>query len=182
MQNRKYDWASRDQWARNVRLAYIDRFTPLDIRFRLEDAEKAAIRRELTEMRLELSRQIKQLRDSGAMEYHKGEGMRDHLNRIDRLPPGERQRHDDLLNAKYRIREVNRMLRDEAELWDALEFARDWFPPTLAAACERYRVAYDDACERYTAECEARPIDDEAWQKELEWRAKIEAGPFTHGG
>jgi hypothetical protein len=48
----------------------------------------------------------------------------------------------------------------------------------LAPIQSRYEAAYAVAVEARRREIEATPIDDEAWQAELRWRAQIE----THGG
>ncbi len=47
--------------------------------------------------------------------------------------------------------------------------------PVLAELQRRYRAAWDEALEAKEREYAARPIDDEAWEKELQRRANIEA-------
>jgi hypothetical protein len=48
-------------------------------------------------------------------------------------------------------------------------------PPPLDAIIDRYEAAVKAGDDRYVAEVEARPIDDAAWQKELERRRWLEA-------
>jgi hypothetical protein len=81
---------------------------------------------------------------------------------------------EDPWNYRDRRREINDVigqLRNCEVPWRVLDSIRT---PSLDVIVTRYRAAVQATHERFVAKCAARPIDDAAWQEELERRARID--------
>lgn len=99
------------------------------------------------------------------MQYHLGQSIP--MNEEDRELAGE----SECLQAnRSEINRVIKQLRDGSVSWNM----RDKLP-LLDTIVARYEAAVEAGDEKFIAECAARPIDDAAWQKELERRAELDA-------
>ena len=58
--------------------------------------------------------------------------------------------------------------------WRSNDIGSDGVPPSFAVLVERYHAAWDAAVEAYEIKIAATPVDDAAWQAELERRAEID--------
>jgi hypothetical protein len=84
--------------------------------------------------------------------------------------PGELHEQD-FRDRRRDINEVIRQMRNGEVPWRVLHSIRT---QPLDAILTRYEAAVQAGDEKYIADCAARPVDDAAWQQELDQCAEIE--------
>jgi hypothetical protein len=81
-------------------------------------------------------------------------------------------------DCRYRRHDIRRVLRETLDAglvpWRVNDIGLDDVPSSFALLVERYRAGWAAAEEAYAAEIAATPVDDAAWQAELERRAGID--------
>ena len=147
------DWPTREQWAERTRSAYWDGDSPHPYQAsrevsRYASAEEIAVAIiALKKLWADYSRQIKAADDPWDLRI-----QRSGINlAIKQLRNGSVPGYSGLI-----------------------PWARLRALPALETILARYEAAVKAGDEKYIAECAARPVDDAAWQNELERRAEID--------
>jgi hypothetical protein len=144
----RYEWPTREEWARDRRAPYIDRFDDVPVSNRASDYATAD----------EIEAEVARLR-----EHWK------RLGRVLRSAPTQEARWQ----AQDQRRRHNRaiaLLREDTV--PVLATDGGGLVPELTARYERARLA---AMDRRRHEIAGTPIDDAAWAAELERRAALDA-------
>jgi hypothetical protein len=181
-----YAWPTREQWAEQQRCTYwnwADTGCPFSDKFghRLSDyatpEEIAALILAVENIWRELGRRMKQAkRVAGPLCQQPGETRTACGRRWHALPDGE----DKDLAAEP---DYLRLTRQEVNLALA-ELRKDNFPPRhipypeavrilIAPFKNRYEIAFQAAEEEWAQQKAAVPIDDRAWQQELDRRERV---------
>ena len=188
MTTRSFDWPSRERWAYPSNTPYWDSDTgcPYADKYghRLSDYatphEVAVLTAELKNLYRELGRELRavNLRIKPSDRQQRGEGHAAWYRRFRQLPPEDQELFNEAANLKSDRQQINDLLKRIAD--DAIpDFTRGGSvigrPAELVAPfLERYDAAFKAAREQWEQECLQIPVDDAAWEKELEWRAGIE--------
>jgi hypothetical protein len=156
------NWPSREEWAKRRTTYYGDHDGNVVCSRRLADyatpGEAAAARQALLELWRSLGREMREAKAAAGSEA-------DRARRLD--------------DCRYRRHTIRRVLRETLDAglvpWRVNDIGSlDDVPSSFALLVERYRAGWDAAEEAYAAEIATTPVDDAAWQAELERRAGID--------
>ncbi|UGX95790.1 hypothetical protein G6321_00011880 [Bradyrhizobium barranii subsp. barranii] len=178
----KYDWPSREEWAERRRSAYWDSESPHPYRASGKLSHYASpeeITAAITGLKkpwADYGRQMKAAAaKAGPLARQAGERDTVWVSRFLSMGGEDRELAGESECIRADRREINRLikeLRDGSVSWGNM---RDKLP-LLDTIVVRYEAAVQAGDEKFIAECAARPVDDAAWQAELEWRARWDAG------
>jgi hypothetical protein len=148
-----YPWPSREQWAENRRTPYLYGYdhpyrASLDLSLYATAEEVAAAIADLRQIWCLYGRKMKAPPDGRDYQYYRSE-----------------------INARIKEMREGFVPKGDWSLGTGLKIA----PPALHFILERYLAAEWAGIKKWEAEVAARPIDDEAWEAELEWRRRIES-------
>jgi hypothetical protein len=179
----KYNWLSREEWAKHRRTDYYDE-TPILIGVRLADyASPTEIEAAIAELEARwkwCGREMKAAKEAaGLLVQQPGETQTAWVQRYLATMSKEEQdlasRPEDLRRERKRINHVLRQLRDGDDLdWQSRTLTQDTSLPMLNRILEHWGVLWQQAYDTRQQEIANTPIDDEAWEDELKRRAEIE--------
>jgi hypothetical protein len=173
---RKHEWPSRAEWAEHRRATYSDKFDDLPVSTRASryatpaeiDAAIDALRQEWKSLLPELKKANQ--RAGALLDGAKGERLRRFLD----APEQDQELIMAVECIQDRRRELNRALKllreDRFERWQGLDLH------AIAFLRVRYDEAYREAEQQREREILATPIDDAAWEEELQYRRDVESG------
>jgi hypothetical protein len=168
-----HQWRTREEWAEDQHAFYHDRFDDLPIEFTLTDEEVQWAVPALRELWKTQGRLLRELAIPPALRQQPGETIKAFFDRCDAMP----QADQDLLAAQAKIRWIrqdsNKAIKalKAREASDLVLIHSKAVNEILAPILARYQAAKEVATEKRKQEILARPIDDAAWARELEWRA-----------
>lgn len=186
---KEHQWRTREEWAKDRRAFYHDRFEELGLSPHLSayaspeeiEALIAALRAlwksEGARLRAlhvptELSRQSKESYGAFWIRLDETPGARDLLAAVDA--------HKDC--RKFINETIKLLSKGDLPKWRQVEFRyllEDAKVNAILGPIQaRYDAAKEAATEKRKQEILATPIDDQAWDKELKRRASIERGPL----
>jgi hypothetical protein len=150
----KYNWPTREEWARNERTLYADQTPSMDWRLTsvASEAEITAIIVAHEALWRDLGRQMKT---------------------ASKEPRSEFKRDTEYDRIQWRRKLINRRLkelRDGRLPMDVDEAFKETFAPLRA----RQRSNWEATCEAAAREKQKTPVDDAAWEKELRRRKWLE--------
>ena len=182
-----WNWPSREQWAKNRRTWYGDDPNPLAQRNRASDfASAAEIEQAISELKAHwklLGRQMTEAkRFAGKLLQQPGETSYEYITRWLEMPKAAQDlaiQPDHLRRDRAAIHFTIRELgdRDGRLHWRVhnVVVMEPSPSPTLCRIWSRYEDALDDANKAFAEQIAQTPIDDAAWEEELERRAEFEA-------
>jgi len=179
----KYNWPTREQWAAIQRTAYYDYFEDLprsnDIADYASPEETTAAIAALKAIWCDYGRRLKEAKQLAGPVLH-----RFYYD----LSPDEQKLCNHVSLFKDRRAEINQVIKALREghyhyKFDSiLKRAADpehatpcQIDPVLVSIQSRYRAAYEVEAAEIIRRAEARPIDDAAWERELQRRRDIDA-------
>jgi hypothetical protein len=173
-----YNWSSREEWAQRVRTVYADdglRFGPSTLS---SYASADEIEQAIFELKCEWSRCGLQMRKAkkaaGPLAQQPGETPIAYVQRYYTMSEAEQdlsQQVEDFRRERKVINKVIRGLRDDELISEAHNLDRS---ATLTALKERWRVLWKQRHDEYVEMIANTPIDDAAWEEELQRRREIE--------
>lgn len=184
----KYRWPTRDEWAYREQHPYWDSETgcPFDRDYshRLSDyataEEIAALTTALKDLYRELGRELRAAtaRINPSDRQQRGEGKGTWFQCFRQLPPEAKETFCEAERVKDKRSQINNLLvriRNDAipdhtrrgSLFGRAELL-------VTPSVERHAAAMHAARERWEQKCLLIPVDDAAWEKELQRRERIE--------
>jgi|GEM_PF-1154856 hypothetical protein len=153
----KRNWPTREEWARNRTTLYADQAPGLDHTLKAHASE--------AEIREAISALENLWRDLG----------RQMRNPASKQPRSHFLEDTDYRECQFRRKAINRMLKEMRDGWlpvqgNVDEALREMFAPFYVRQWKKR----DADLEKAQREKAATPVDDAAWEKELEWRRKSE--------
>ena len=139
--------------------------------------EVASVVSMLKKTRRDHGRRMQAARErAGSLAQQHGETLRQFDKRYLAMSDAERELAGEASHFQSMRRDINEIiatLQNNAAVPWPLPHG-DYQPPLLLEIAARYEAASKAADERYIAEVAARPVDDAAWQQELERRRHFE--------
>jgi hypothetical protein len=173
-----WNWASREEWARNRRTVYADEENPNPAtRAMSAYASPAEIEAAITSMKsLALEQQRAERAANlalGPLGRQRGESRRAYDRRFCAM---SREDQDIVVGSAamphHDAREVRQILREYLLIGAVPPQHNGWYPTPLSQIVGRYKAAAKAADVKWHEEVAATPIDDAAWEQELERRRK----------
>jgi len=187
MQNTKITWPTREEWAEQQRALYYDRFDCLDLDERLSvyasESEIETIIGALQSLWKAEGVHLRALNVPKELERQRGESLSAHLQRHETaMTPVEQELFSSARELKFQRSAINEAIRhlraDEMPAFYSCDTAKVLKIPSIATLFDpvlvRYEAAKEAAEEKRRQEILATPIDDAAWERELQRRANLE--------
>ena len=179
----KYEWPSREEWAKRRHTLYCDLFEDLPVSERPSDyaspqeiEEVINALRELWKAKGNKLHEAKRL--AGPLARQRKEGLHAYYARRGAMSPAQEELADSVEILKGERHDINELIKELAQDW--VKFYR-YHPPEadaiLAPIRARYERARGAAEEVRKQEILATPIDDAAWQAELRRRERTGKAP-----
>jgi hypothetical protein len=177
--HKTHTWPSREEWARVQRTPYADLFDGLGFsRWAGDYAPPGEINAVVTELKELYADEGSKLRTAklaaGPLIRQPGETKTAHIRRYFAMSETDRSRLFPVHTHEQRRQDINTAIK--ALRNDTLPAHRSWdgVEAILAPLESRWRAAHAAACEARRKEIQATPIDDAAWERELQHRAACE--------
>ena len=177
--HKTHTWPSREEWGRVQRTPYADLFDGLGFsRWAGDYATPGEINAVITELKKlyadEGSKLLTAKLAAGPLIRQPGETKTAHIRRYFAMSETDRSRLFPVHTHEQRRQDVNTAIK--ALRNDTLPAHRSWdgVEAILAPLESRWRAAHAAACEGRRKEIQATPIDDAAWERELQHRAACE--------
>ena len=179
----QYNWSSREEWAQRVRTVYGDmtdgmQFGPSAVS---SYASPEKIEQAIFELKCQWTRcgnEMKQAKKkAGPLARQPGEAAMAHYQRYRMMTDAEQDlayQPNRLQRERKVINKVIRGLRDDELVSEARYSPYDSITASVAPIVERYDVLWKQDHDKYVEVIANTPIDDAAWEKELERRREIE--------
>jgi hypothetical protein len=180
-------WSTREEWAYRIQHPYWDYETgcPFADKYGhcLSDYatphEVAVLTAELKSLYRELGRKLREAKlRAGLLLQQPGESNASWYERFRALSKADKERASAPLELQRDRRQINDLLKRIAD--DAIphstKFGTVWGKAgeLVAPFAQRYDAAFKAAHEQWEQECLQIPVDDAAWEKELQRREEIE--------
>lgn len=179
MSDYNWNWPSREEWAKHRRTAYAEEtpYSPSKVTDYASDAEE--INEAIAELRARWKVCGQEMAEAkgaaGELAQQPGETGMQYLSRYYAMTEAEQDlsyRPEKCRDERKMINEVIRYLRDGELYWRARNVLSS--SPMLSRIWDRYEAALQRANDARIEEIANKPIDDAAWEQELERRAEIE--------
>jgi hypothetical protein len=186
----KREWPTREEWAKNRTTCYADLFDDLDLGdfHGLDDSQRDdAIKALQTLWKAEGVRMKHRAEIAGPLCKQPNETGREHTERWLAMTKEEQNLAGHVSECRWNRKEINEAIKAvRNRKWIRWMHSYDgallpsWMPSDSEAAkifqpiLDRYKAAYKAATEKREQEILSTPIDDDAWAKELEYRARAE--------
>jgi hypothetical protein len=185
------EWPSREVWAERRRTFYADDlpdYVSRDVANYGTSEEIEWAIADLEALYKDLGRKMKAAKaEAGPLVQQPGEAREAYYARWRAMSPADQDlaaAPDEFREARKAVREIVEALRD-GYLPSGIEFRQTFRHieglPSVTNLVSRHRAAEQAAIEAKRREVEQTPIDDEAWEEELLWRAKVGSGVVIDG-
>jgi hypothetical protein len=172
-------WPSREEWAKTERTPYADRFEDLGVsRCASDYATPSEIDAAITALKALYADEGRKLKAAklaaGPLSRQPGETKLAHVRRYySATTEGGRAALVPVYTHEERRQEINEAIKDLRN--DTLPNHRSWagVEDIIAPMENRWLAAHAAASEALRKEIEATPIDDAAWERELQRRASL---------
>jgi hypothetical protein len=175
-----FNWPSREEWAQRQRTAYIDDVPEASWELSLyaNPEEVAAAIVALKKIWTDRGRRLKAVLLAGRpLIKQSGEGLRQYRDRWLAMNKSDQEIAQTAICIQDQRREINEVIKELRKgrvPWRLNGTGISTPPPPLDAIIARHDAATDAEIEKWKARIAAKPIDDAAWEHELEYRRRVE--------